>query len=86
MEQDILQQILVELKELKAGQQALENGQKALEAGQKSSPPSPFESHPFHEACSQEYPRFAKLGRFSPRNMCFSTSIEIAISFLNSGQ
>lgn len=36
MEQDILQQILVELKELKAGQQALENGQKALEAGQKS--------------------------------------------------
>ena len=36
MENELLHQILAELKELKAGQKALEAGQKALEAGQKN--------------------------------------------------
>ena len=36
MENELLHQILAELKELKTGQKALEAGQKALEAGQKT--------------------------------------------------
>lgn len=35
MENELLHQILAELKELKAGQKALEAGQKNLEAAQK---------------------------------------------------